>query len=352
MATTKEEKETERKLPHETKRLFISTKLIRPNRFNPRTEIDKESDSELLQSIAVRGVETEIRVRPLEEPDEEGHYYEVFDGDRRLQAAIKAKHATVPIIILSKSDDEVLEYGLVSTIRRGLRGVEMGRTLLELQKRFSSKYPNQRAMARKLGISTARINQYIKLVTDLDPEVQDLVAPADQRGNIPEGAITDRIAYEISHIPDKERQREVAKEIATHPKLTSDRARLLVYEARDEPETPVPELTQRRLEHITPYRPTLVMSAEDYEALKSGKKRVLIERKRKPGMQKDAVVEPLIKAESLELADVFDRPLGRFKDLDAKSAGYPDLESFKEAWLERFGGEWNPQEVVYVLLFK
>jgi hypothetical protein len=88
-------------------------------------------------------------------------------------------------------------------------GVEMGRTLLELQKRFSSKYPNQRAMARKLGISTARINQYIKLVTDLDPEVQDLVAPADQRGNIPEGAITDRIAYEISHIPDKEWQREV-----------------------------------------------------------------------------------------------------------------------------------------------
>jgi ParB/RepB/Spo0J family partition protein len=343
--------ETKEEYPKETKRLFVSTKLIRPNRLNPRTEVDKEEDKQLFQSISVRGVDTEIRVRPIEE-DEEGHLYEVYDGDRRLQAAIKAKQATVPILILSKTDDEVLEFGLVSTIRRNLSGVEMGRALLELQKRFSSKYPNQRAMARRLGISTARINQFVKLVTDLDPEVQDLVAPSDQSGKIPQGSITDRIAYEISHIPDKERQREVAQEIVTHPKLTSDRARLLISEAREEPETPITELTQRRLEHLEPLRPTLVMTAADYEALRSGTKRVLIERTLKPGLREDAIVEPLIRAEPLEISDVFKRPLGRFKDMDAKSAGYPDLETFKEAWIEKYKVEWNPQEIVYVVLFK
>lgn len=211
----------------------------------------------------------------------------------------------------------------------------MGRALLELQKRFSSKYPNQRAMARRLGISTARINQFVKLVTDLDPEVQDLVAPSDQSGKIPQGSITDRIAYEISHM-----------------KLTSDRAKLLISEAREEPETPITELTQRRLEHLEPLRPTFVMTAADYEALRSGKKRVLIERTLKPGIREDAIVEPLIRAEPLEISDVFKRPLGRFKDMDAKSAGYPDLETFKETWMEKYKTEWNPQEVVYVVLFK
>ena len=190
-------------LPKEYKPLYISTKLIRSNPLNPRTEIDKDSDSQLLQSIAVRGVETPIHIRPIEE-DEDGHLYEVYDGDRRLRAAIKSKQATVPVIILSKTDDEVLEFGVVSTIRRDLAPVEKGRALVELMKRFSSKYPNQRAMARRLGISTARINQFVKLVTDLDPEVQELVAPSDQSGKIPDGSITDRIAYEMSHKVDRE----------------------------------------------------------------------------------------------------------------------------------------------------
>jgi hypothetical protein len=118
-------------------------------------------------------------------------------------------------------------------------------------------------MARKLGISTASINQFVKVVMELDPRAQDLVAPADQSGKIPEGSITGRIAYEISHIPDKERQWEVAQTIAQNPKLTTDRARLLISEAREEPETPVTELTQRRLEHLEPLRPTLVMSASE-----------------------------------------------------------------------------------------
>lgn len=105
----------EEEYPKEHKPLYISTKLIRPNRFNPRTEVDKDDDSQLLKSIAVRGVETAIHVRPIEE-DEEGHLYEVYDGDRRLRAAIKSKQATVPVLILSKTDDEVLEFGVVSTI--------------------------------------------------------------------------------------------------------------------------------------------------------------------------------------------------------------------------------------------
>ena len=79
------ESEPRQELPEETAKLYISTKLIRPNPNNPRTEEDKAKDGEIAESVAIRGVETEIRVRPIER-DPEGHIYEVFDGDRRLAA--------------------------------------------------------------------------------------------------------------------------------------------------------------------------------------------------------------------------------------------------------------------------
>jgi len=339
-------------MPQEYKPLYISTKLIRSNPYNPRTESDKDSDDQLRQSIAIRGVETPLHVRPIE-TDEEGHAYEVYDGDRRLKAATKAKIAKVPVIILTKTDDEVLEFGLVSTIRRGLSDVEMGRALLELQKRFSTKYKNQRAMAYLLGMSSARINQLIKLVSNLDPEVQDLIAPSDQSQRIPTGSIDGRIGYEISKIEDKERQREVAQEIISQPKLKGDRARLLVTEARDEPETPIAELTSRRLQQIEHTHLNLVMTAEDYERIRSGKQRIIVERHLRPGLSEDAIIDPLLKApEPLVISDVFKRPLGRFNESDAKNAGYKDLASFKEAWIKKRGVEWNPQEFVYVVLFK
>ena len=346
-STENEDKE----LPKEYKPLYISTKLIRSNPLNPRTEVDKDSDAQLLQSVAIRGVETPIHIRPIPE-DGDGHLYEVYDGDRRLRAAIKAKIATVPVLILSKTDDEVLEFGVVSTIRRNLGDVEMGRALLELQKRFSSKYPNQRAMARNLGISTARINQFIKLVINLDPRVQDLVAPSDQTGKIPEGAIDGRLGYEISKIPDKERQVEVAQEIITHPKLKGDKARLLALEAREEPETEVTELSARRFQEVETRHPTLIMDAKDYEALRSGEKRILIERTIRPGLHEDVTVNSLIRGEPLEIADAFKRPLGRFKAMDVKGAGFKDLETFKEYWQDKYGVEWNPQETAHVIIFK
>lgn len=115
--------EGKEEFPKEYKPLYISTKLIRANPNNPRTEKDIEDDVELYQNIAVRGVETPLHIRPIED-DENGHLYEVYDGDRRLRAAIKAKIAKVPVLILSKTDDEALEFGLTSTIRRGLSKVE------------------------------------------------------------------------------------------------------------------------------------------------------------------------------------------------------------------------------------
>jgi ParB-like chromosome segregation protein Spo0J len=112
--------------PDEYKPLYIPTKLLKPNSLNPRTDADIAADDELRQSIGIRGVETPLHVRPLAEPDEDGHRYEVYDGDRRLRAAINTKLAKVPVIIRQKTDDEVIEFGMVSTIRRGHNDAENG----------------------------------------------------------------------------------------------------------------------------------------------------------------------------------------------------------------------------------
>ena len=338
--------------PKEHRGLLIPTKLIRPNRFNPRTKKDKESDTELFESVKKRGVETEIHVRPLDTPDEEGHLYEVFDGSRRLAAAKKAKIAKIRALIVQKTDNEAIEFGLRSIIRRNLNGVEMGRAIERLLTEYSVNYPHQRDLARDLDMSFSRLNQLLKLAKDLDPEVQEYIAPADPKTKkIPAGSIDDRLGTEIAKIPDKERQREVAKEIVSHPDLKWHEARLLVSEAREEPETSAPELARRRLEHHEPRRPTFVMSATDYEDIKAGKKRVLIEPTFRPGFHEDTIIDPLIKAESLEIADVFKRPLGRFKEMDAESAGYGTLEDFKQAGIEKHGG-WTDEQVVYIYLFK
>jgi ParB/RepB/Spo0J family partition protein len=135
------------KFPKEYKPLYINTKLIRSNPYNPRTEVDKESDEQLRQSIGIRGVETPIHVRPIDE-DEKGHLYEVYDGDRRLKAAISAKIATVPVLILSKTDDEVLEFGLVSTIRRGLSDVEIGPRSIKIKARWRTSSTYRRRGSR------------------------------------------------------------------------------------------------------------------------------------------------------------------------------------------------------------
>ena len=62
-----------KELPKEHKGLYISTKLIRSNPHNPRTKEDIENDTELFDSIKIRGVETPIHVRPIEADRRRSH---------------------------------------------------------------------------------------------------------------------------------------------------------------------------------------------------------------------------------------------------------------------------------------
>jgi len=343
--------------PDEYKPLYIPTKLLKFNRFNPRTEADITADDELRYSVGIRGVETPLHVRPIEK-DEEGHIYEVYDGDRRLRAAIGTKLAKVPVIIRDRSDDEVIEFGMVSTIRRGLNDVEKGKAIIELIERFPFKYgatdkrpkASQRDLAQALGTSVATINRYIKAATVLDPWVQERVAPEDTRTRTtPTGSIDGGTAYEIGKIVDKERQREVASSIIEKG-LKGNKARVAVAAVRLDSETPVETIIQRTQEPEQ-FIPTLTLTADEYQLVKAGKKTTVIERSLRPGVKADAKIIPLIKADPIEVMDVFKRTLGRFKDEDAKREGFKNLAALQK-WWEKKHGTWNESENVYVVQFK
>jgi ParB/RepB/Spo0J family partition protein len=349
--------ETTAEYPDEYKPLYVPTKLIKHNHLNPRTEADFADDEELRQSVAIRGVETAIHVRPIES-DEEGHIYEVYDGDRRLYAAEKTKLAKIPTISRKVTDDEVIEFGMVSTIRRGLTDVEKGKALVELIKRFPFKYgtgkgkrkTTQRDLALHLGTSVNTINRYLKAATDMDPKVQALVAPEDTRTRTtPPGSIDGRTAYEIAKIDDKERQREVAFTLIDSG-LKGQKAREVVASARLDPEATI-ESVFARMQQTEAFVPTLVLTADDYQLVKAGKKTTVIERNPRPGVKRDAKIAPLIKTEPIEILDVFPRTLGRFTDEDATREGFKNLEELKEWWTKKHG-LWADDEHVYVIQFK
>jgi ParB/RepB/Spo0J family partition protein len=335
--------------PDEYKPLYVPTKLLKPNSLNPRTDADIAADDELRQSIGIRGVETPLHVRPLAEPDEDGHRYEVYDGDRRLRAAINTKLAKVPVIIRQQTDDYVIEFGMVSTIRRGLNDAEKGRALLALQERFPFKYGTQREMARSLATSVATINRYIKATKDLDPEVQELIAPDRTTRAIPEGTIDGRTAYEIAKIDDKDRQKEIAHSIIDKG-IKGHKAREFVASARFEPDSPIDSLVSR-IQEAPSFIPTLTLTSDEYQLVKAGKKTTKIERSQRPGVKAYSKIMPLVQAEPLEVLDVYKRSLGHFKDEDAKREGFKTLEQLKESWIQKHG-VWTDEEFVYIVQFR
>ena len=340
--------ETTAEYPDEYKPLYVPTKLIKHNHLNPRTEADFAADEELRQSVAIRGVETAIHVRPIE-PDEEGHRYEVYDGDRRLYAAEKTKLAKVPIISKKVTDDTVIEFGMVSQIRRELNDTENGRALIQLKERFPFKYRTQREMAMRLGISVATINRYLRSVTHLDPQVQELIAPETKSRTTPPGTIDGRTANEISKIEDRDRQREVAFTIIDRG-LKGEKARQAITSARFDPEASVDSIIKKQ-QLPEAFIPSLVFTADEYQRIKDGTKTTVIERSLRPGIKADASIVPLVKTEPVEVLDVFRRTLGRFTDEDAAREGFKNLEQLKKWWVKKHGS-WNDEEQVYVVQFK
>lgn len=142
---------------------------IRPNPNQPRRDFDDRELDELAASIRERGVIQPLIVRPHPiEPDT----WEIVAGERRWRAAQRAGIHSLPAVVRTLDDSEVLELAIIENIQRSdLNPIEEALGFRQLMDRFGH---TQERLGEALGKSRSHIANLLRLLTLPEP-VLDLV---------------------------------------------------------------------------------------------------------------------------------------------------------------------------------
>ena len=141
----------------------LEIEAISENRYQPRVSFDEAKLEELANSLREKGVIQPVIVRVKEEG------YELIAGERRLQAAKIAGMKTVPAIVRSVNDREMLEISLVENIQRDdLNSLEEAAAYRQLIDEFGL---TQEGVAEEVGKDRATVANTIRLL-NLSEEVQ------------------------------------------------------------------------------------------------------------------------------------------------------------------------------------
>src|SRR5436305_3508938 len=136
---------------------------IVPSALQPRKDFGREALQELIDSIRQHGIIQPLIVRQA------GSRFELIAGERRWRAAQEIGLATVPVIIRSANDLEVLELSLIENLQRAdLNPIEEAQGYARLANEFGMR---QEDIALKVGRSRAAVANALRLL-DLQPQVQ------------------------------------------------------------------------------------------------------------------------------------------------------------------------------------
>jgi ParB family chromosome partitioning protein len=141
----------------------ISLANILPSAMQPRKDFGREALQELIDSIRQHGIIQPLIVRQV------GTRFELIAGERRWRAAQEIGLVTVPVIIRSASDLQVLELSLIENLQRAdLNPIEEAQGYSRLANEFGMR---QEDIALKVGRSRAAVANALRLL-DLHPQVQ------------------------------------------------------------------------------------------------------------------------------------------------------------------------------------
>jgi ParB family chromosome partitioning protein len=141
----------------------ISLASVVPSALQPRKDFGREALQELIDSIRQRGIIQPLIVR------EAGARFELIAGERRWRAAQEIGLATVPAIVRTASDLEVLELSLIENLQRAdLNPIEEAQGYARLANEFGMR---QEDIALKVGRSRAAVANAVRLL-DLHAQVQ------------------------------------------------------------------------------------------------------------------------------------------------------------------------------------
>jgi ParB family transcriptional regulator, chromosome partitioning protein len=141
----------------------ISLASVVPSTLQPRKDFGREALQELIDSIRQHGIIQPLIIRQV------GARFELIAGERRWRAAQEIGLASVPAIVRTASDLEVLELSLIENLQRAdLNPIEEAQGYARLGNEFGMR---QEDIALKVGRSRAAVANAVRLL-DLHPQVQ------------------------------------------------------------------------------------------------------------------------------------------------------------------------------------
>ncbi|MDF1477714.1 ParB/RepB/Spo0J family partition protein [Leifsonia sp. H3M29-4] len=151
----------------------LSPDDIVPNPKQPRSEFRQEELDELIVSIREIGVLQPIVVRPLQGAAAGEPQYELIMGERRLRATKHLGLATIPAVIKSTADEDMLRDALLENLHRAnLNALEEASAYQQLLADFGI---TQEQLGERIGRSRPQITNTLRLLR-LPPSVQKKVA--------------------------------------------------------------------------------------------------------------------------------------------------------------------------------
>lgn len=325
----------------------VELNRIHPNRLNPRLDINIERLNELAESIMQVGLLEPLIVRPL------GSDYEVVVGERRYRASQQAGLESVPAVVRSFTDEEVIELNLIENVQReDLTAVEKGNSCKMLLEKYPKKYPSQEILGKKIGVSADTVNNWLKL-TAAPSEIQRMISPPEKAGVPRElGKLDYSTALSITRqIEEPTRQVAVAKEIADTP-VHGRRARLVVAKAAEEPEKSVEAIIK---EVVVEEPCELTFAVANKASILEGRQTQTIRTNApNPRIKAGATVYATVLEPNFATLRVSSVERKRLKYLtreDTEAEGGFTLKEYKEIWVKKHG-EWDENQLVHIIRFK
>lgn len=134
----------------------IPLSQLRANPYQPRKTFDEDSIQELAVSIKEHGVIQPIIVRSVIKG------FEIIAGERRFRASQIVGLPTVPAVVKTFSDQQVMEIALIENVQReDLNAIEIATAYQNLMDSFSL---TQEELSMKVGKSRSHIANFLRLL--------------------------------------------------------------------------------------------------------------------------------------------------------------------------------------------